>query len=315
MLSIDNNYRIPTIEDIVRAKNLLNESIRKTPLQRSDTFSKLIGTNIFLKLESLQTTGSFKVRGALAKVNILSEEQKKHGVIAASAGNHAQGVAYAASKNNISCTIVMPQNASPAKVAATRLYGARVVLQGSDYDESWVIAQEIAGQEGSTIIHAFDDTHVISGQGTIGLELLEDLPELDQVYLPIGGGGLAAGVAIAIKSKRPNVKIIGVESKAFPAMKVSLVNGSLQKMKAGYTIADGISVKSPGKLTFEIASKYIDDVMIVDDSSIVKTMFLLMERVKLVVEPAGASRVLRIYLQVVIQKEMKMSYHCFRAGM
>jgi threonine dehydratase len=289
MLSIDNNYRIPTIEDIVRARNLLNESIRKTPLQRSDTFSKLIGTNIFLKLESLQTTGSFKVRGALAKVNMLSEEQKKHGVIAASAGNHAQGVAYAASKNNISCTIVMPQNASPAKVAATRSYGARVVLQGSDYDESWVIAQEIAGQEGRTIIHAFDDTHVISGQGTIGLELLEDLPELDQVYLPIGGGGLAAGVAIAIKSKRPNVKIIGVESKAFPAMKVSLVNGSLQKMKAGYTIADGISVKSPGKLTFEIASKYIDDVMIVDDSSIVKTMFLLMERVKLVVEPAGAA--------------------------
>ena len=289
MLSIDNNYKIPTIEDIVRARNLLNESIRKTPLQRSDTFSKLIGTNIFLKLESLQTTGSFKVRGALAKVNMLSEEQKKHGVIAASAGNHAQGVAYAASKNNISCTIVMPQNASPAKVAATRSYGARVVLQGSDYDESWVIAQEIAGQEGRTIIHAFDDTHVISGQGTIGLELLEDLPELDQVYLPIGGGGLAAGVAIAIKSKRPNVKIIGVESKAFPAMKVSLVNGSLQKMKAGYTIADGISVKSPGKLTFEIASKYIDDVMIVDDSSIVKTMFLLMERVKLVVEPAGAA--------------------------
>jgi|SRR5438067_67803 threonine dehydratase len=289
MLSTDNNYRIPTIEDIVRARNLLNESTRKTPLQRSDTFSKLIGTNIFLKLESLQTTGSFKVRGALAKVNMLSEEQKKHGVIAASAGNHAQGVAYAASKNSISCTIVMPQNASPAKVAATRSYGACVVLQGSDYDESWVIAQEIARQEGRTIIHAFDDTNVISGQGTIGLELLEDLPELDQVYLPIGGGGLAAGVAIAIKSKRPDVKIIGVESKAFPAMKESLVNGSLQKMKAGYTIADGISVKSPGRLTFEIASKYIDDVMIVDDSSIVKTMFLLMERVKLVVEPAGAA--------------------------
>jgi threonine dehydratase len=289
MLSTDNNYRIPTIEDIVRARGLLNEFTRKTPLQRSDTFSKLIGTNIFLKLESLQTTGSFKVRGALAKVNMLSEEQKKHGVIAASAGNHAQGVAYAASKNSISCTIVMPQNASPAKVAATRSYGACVVLQGSDYDESWVIAQEIARQEGRTIIHAFDDTHVISGQGTIGLELLEDLPELDQVYLPIGGGGLAAGVAIAIKSKRPDVKIMGVESKAFPAMKESLMSGSLQNMKAGYTIADGISVKSPGRLTFEIASKYIDDIMIVDDTSIVKTMFLLMERVKLVVEPAGAA--------------------------
>ncbi|HET6800544.1 MAG TPA: threonine ammonia-lyase [Nitrososphaeraceae archaeon] len=280
----------PTIEDIFRARELLNRTtVRKTPLQRSDTFSKLTGTNIFLKLESLQRTGSFKVRGASVKISMLSKEQRRYGVIAASAGNHAQGVAYAASRNNISCTIIMPQNASPAKVAATKAYGATVVLRGLGYDECWIEAQEIAKKEGRTIIHAFDDSHVISGQGTIGLELLEDLPELDQVYLPIGGGGLAAGIAIAIKSKKPSVKIIGVESKAFPSMKESLSKGSLQNIKAGYTIADGISVKSPGKLTYEIANKYIDDVTLVDDSSILKTMFLLMERSKMVIEPAGAA--------------------------
>src|ERR687892_721340 len=280
----------PTIEDIFRARELLNRTtVRKTPLQRSDTFSKLTGTNIFLKLESLQRTGSFKVRGASVKISMLSKEQRRYGVIAASAGNHAQGVAYAASRNNISCTIIMPQNASPAKVAATKAYGATVVLRGLGYDECWIEAQEIAKNEGSTIIHAFDDSQVISFQGTIGLEILEDLPELDQIYLPIGGGGLAAGIAIAIKSKKPNVKIIGVESKAFPAMKESLEKGYLTTTNSGYTIADGISVKAPGKLTFEIATKYLDDIMTVDDSSIVKTMFLLMERAKMVVEPAGAA--------------------------
>src|ERR687891_1640098 len=280
----------PTIEDIFRARELLNRTtIRKTPLQRSDTFSKLIGTKIFLKLESLQRTGSFKVRGASVKISMLSEEQRKYGVIAASAGNHAQGVAYAASKKNISCTIVMPYNASPAKVAATKSYGAKVVLRGSDYDECWAATQELALAEGRTIIHAFDDSQIISGQGTIGLELLEDLPDVDEVYLPVGGGGLAAGTAIAIKSKKPNVKIIGIESKAFPAMKESLDKGHLTAIRSGYTIADGIAVKAPGKLTFEIASRYLDDIMTVDDSSIVKTMFLLMERAKLVVEPAGAA--------------------------
>lgn len=285
----DKEHKFPTFQDIVRAREILNGSIRKTPLHRSNTFSKIIGANIFLKLESFQRTGSFKVRGAFVKINMLSMEQRKHGVIAASAGNHAQGVAYAASNKNIPCTIVMPQNASPAKVAATKSYGAKVVLRGSDYDECWIGAQEMAKEEGRAIIPAFDDPQVISGQGTIGLELLEDLPDLDEIYIPIGGGGLAAGVAIAIKSKKPSVKIIGVESKAFPAMKQSLEKRSLQNIKSGYTIADGISVKSPGKLTYEIARKYIDDVTVIDDSSIVKTMFLLMERGKIVIEPAGAA--------------------------
>lgn len=279
----------PSIEDIFKAREVLKKTVRKTPLQRSETFSKLVGTNVFLKLESFQKTGSFKVRGASVKLNDLSEEQRKHGIIAASAGNHAQGVAYASLEKNIPCTIVMPQNASPAKVAATRSYGAKVILRGSDYDESWVAAQEVAMDEGRTIVHAFDDAQIISGQGTIGLELLEDLPKLDEVYLPVGGGGLASGVAIAIKTKNPNVKIIGIESKAFPTMKESVSKGAIQQLRDGYTIADGISVKSPGRLTYEIVSEYLDDLRLIDDSSIVETMFLLMERTKLVVEPAGAA--------------------------
>ena len=281
--------RIPTIEDIVKAQELLSGIIRRTPLQTSRTFSGLAGTNLFLKLECLQVTGSFKVRGAFVKISRLSHKQTGYGVIAASAGNHAQGVAYAAMIKKIPCTIVMPENASPAKVAATRSYGAKVIRRGANYDDAWEATQQIAKSEGSTIVHAFDDPDVIAGQGTIGLELLEDLPDVDRIYVPIGGGGLAAGVAIAVKSRKPNVKIIGVESTAFPAMKESLAKGSLQWTKRGYSIADGIAVKQPGELTHQIVSKYLDDIVLIDDTSIVKTMFLLMERAKLVVEPAGAA--------------------------
>jgi threonine dehydratase len=281
--------RMPTEDDIVNAQELLSRTVRKTPLQTSRTFSGLAGTNLFLKLECLQVTGSFKVRGAFVKIGRLSDKQAGYGVIAASAGNHAQGVAYAAAIKKIPCTIVMPQNASPAKVAATRSYGAKVVRCGANYDDAWKATQEIAKTEGKTIIHAFDDPDVIAGQGTIGLELLEDLPDVDRIYLPIGGGGLAAGVAIAVKSRKPNVKIIGVESKAFPAMKESVAKGSLQCTRRGYSIADGIAVKQPGELTLEIISKYLDDIVLVEDTSIVKTMFLMMERAKLVAEPAGAA--------------------------
>jgi threonine dehydratase len=280
---------VPTIEDIVNAYQLLAGTVRKTPLQTSRTFSAITGTNLFLKLECLQVTGSFKVRGAFVKISRLSDKQASYGVIAASAGNHAQGVAYAAGIKSIPCTIVMPENASPAKVAATRSYGANVVRRAANYDDAWEATQEIAKAEGSMIIHAFDDPDIIAGQGTLGLELIEDLPDVDRIYLPVGGGGLAAGVAIAVKSRRPNVKIIGIESKAFPAMRESLAKGSLQSTKRGYSIADGIAVKQPGELTYEILSKYLDDIVLVDDASIVKTMFLLMERAKLVTEPAGAA--------------------------
>ena len=280
---------MPNIEDIVNAQKLLRGTVRKTPIQTSRTFSGLAGTNLFLKLECLQVTGSFKVRGAFVKISRLSDKQAGHGVIAASAGNHAQGVAYAAMIKKIPCTIVMPETASPAKVAATRSYGAKVIRRGANYDDAWEATQEIAKAEGMTIIHAFDDPDIIAGQGTIGLELVEDLPDVDRIYLPVGGGGLAAGVAIAVKSRKPNVRIIGVESKAFPAMKESLAKGSLQCIKRGYSIADGIAVKQPGELTREILSKYIEDIVLIDDTSIVKTMFLMMERAKLVAEPAGAA--------------------------
>jgi threonine dehydratase len=287
--SVEKKRRIPTFEDILRAQELLLGTIRKTPLQTSRTFSGLAGTNLFLKLECLQVTGSFKARGAFVKISSLSDKRAGHGVIAASAGNHAQGVAYAAALKKIPCTIVMPQNASPAKVAATRSYGAKVVRRGGDYDDAWAATQEIAKADNTTIVHAFDDPEIIAGQGTIGLELLEDLPDVDRVYLPIGGGGLAAGIAIAIKSRKPNIKIIGVESNAFPAMKESVAKGSIQPTKRGYSIADGIAVKKPGELTHKIISNYLDDIVLIDDVSIVKTMFLLMERAKLVVEPAGAA--------------------------
>jgi threonine dehydratase len=281
---------LPTYDEIIKGRALLKNFVGKTPLYKSNTFSNLIGTNIFLKNEAFQKTGSFKVRGALYKINSLSDEEIKYGIIAASAGNHAQGVAYAATIRKIPCTIVMPISASPAKIAATRSYNAQVILKGADYDEAWIAAKEIARNENKAIIHAFDDPEVIAGQGSIGLELLEDLPDLDEIYLPVGGGGLAAGVAIAIKSKKKrNIKIIGVESKSFPAMKESIEKGSLQTKKGEFTIADGISVKSPGNLTFEIAKRYLDDIVLIDDDSIVKTMFLLMERSKLVVEPAGAA--------------------------
>ncbi|HEU5462080.1 MAG TPA: threonine ammonia-lyase [Nitrososphaeraceae archaeon] len=286
------NNKFPSVEDIQNAKDLLiKNNIKKTPLQKSTTFSEITGSNIFMKIESLQKTGTFKVRGALYKINKISQKKIKNynGIIAASAGNHAQGVAYAAWTKNIPCVIVMPKNASLSKIAATKSYGAKVILEGSDYDESFRIAQQIAKDEKLELISAYDDYDIIIGQGTIGLEIIEDLPEVDEIYIPIGGGGLAAGIAIAIKSKNPNVKIIGVESEAYPAMKRSVEMGSLQAVKAGYTIADGISIKSPGNITFEIIKEFIDDIVLVDDSTIVKTMFLLMERAKLVIEPAGAA--------------------------
>ena len=182
----------------------------------------------------------------------------------------------------------MPKNASPAKVAATRGYGATVVLEGKNYDESSAKAQEIASSTGATIIHAFDDPQIIAAQGVIGLEIIEQLPDVDEIYVPIGGGGLVSGVLTAVKSKNPNVKIIGIQSKSFPSMKNSLDSGNIETVDGGFTIADGISVKTPGKQTFEIIKNQIDEIVLVDDDEIIKTMFLLMERAKCVIEPAGA---------------------------
>ena len=279
----------PTYDEIVKANSMRGDDIKKTPLIHSPTFSDLTDSDIYLKAEFRQRTGSFKIRGAYFKIKLLSDDEKKHGVVAASAGNHAQGVAFASSLEKIPCTIVMPKNASPAKVAATRGYGAKVVLEGINYDESSAKAKEISKQTGATMIHAFDDPQVIAAQGVIGLEILEQLPDVDEVYLPIGGGGLAAGTLIAIKEKNPNIRIIGVQSKSFPSMYESVKRGSLIESGGDKTIADGISVKMPGKLTFDIIKELIDEIVLVDDTEITKAMFLLMERMKFVVEPAGAA--------------------------
>ena len=279
---------VPTYDEILKANSMRGEEIRKTPLLFSPTFSELTGSKIYLKAEFQQKTGSFKIRGAYYKIKSLSDEEKKHGVVAASAGNHAQGVAFASSLEKIPCTIVMPKNASPAKVAATKGYGANVILEGINYDESSAKAKEIAHETGATMIHAFDDPQIIAAQGVIGLEILEDLPDVDEVYVPIGGGGLAAGTLIAIKEKNPNVKVIGVQSRSFPSMYESIKNGKITASGGARTIADGISVKVPGQLTFSIIQNLIDDIVLVDDNEITKAMFLLMERMKFVVEPAGA---------------------------
>ncbi|MDC6463580.1 threonine ammonia-lyase [Nitrosopumilus sp.] len=278
----------PTYDEILKANALRGNVIRKTPLIHSPTFSNLTNSEIYLKEEFRQKTGSFKIRGAYYKIKSLSEEEKKHGVVAASAGNHAQGVALASSLENISCTIVMPKNASPAKVAATRGYGANVILEGMNYDESYFKAKEIAKETGATIVQAFDDPQIIAAQGVIGLEILEDLPDVEEIYLPIGGGGLAAGTVIAIKEKNPNVKVIGVQSKSFPSMYESVKQNERRSTGGDRTIADGISVKMPGEITFEIIKNLIDEIVLVDDNEITKAMFLLMERMKFVVEPAGA---------------------------
>ncbi len=279
----------PTYEDILGADTERGGIIRHTPLTPSPFFSQHTGSDVYLKEEYQQKTGSFKIRGAYHKIRSLSDAQKAAGVVAASAGNHAQGVAYAAATENIQCTIVMPKSASPAKVAATIGYGAEVVLYGASYDESWKKAREIAESTNATIIHAFDDEKIIAAQGVVGLEILRDLPDVEEIYVPIGGGGLAAGVLIAVKEKNPSVRVIGVQSEAFPSMLESIKNKSISAIEPGRTIADGISVKKPGSLTFEIIGKMIDDVVIVNDTDMIKAIFYLMERAKTVVEPAGVA--------------------------
>jgi len=279
----------PTYDEIVKANSLRGNEIKKTPLIHSPVFSEMVGSDVFLKAEFRQKTGSFKIRGAYFKIKSLSDEEKKQGVVAASAGNHAQGVAFASSLEKIPCTIIMPKNASPAKVSATRGYGAKVILDGTNYEESSARAKEIAKETGATMIHAFDDPQIIAAQGVVGLEILEDLPDVDEIYVPIGGGGLTAGILIAVKEKNPNVRIVGVQSKSFPAMHDSVKHGSITTSGGERTIADGISVKVPGHLTFAVIKELIDEIVLVDDIQITKAMFLLMERMKFVVEPAGAA--------------------------
>ena len=277
-----------TIADIWEAHKLLKPRLHHTPLAPSRTLRDLTGADIYLKSEHMQRSGSFKVRGASYKLSRLTADEYSGGVIAASAGNHAQGVAIAAAQYNIPCTIVMPETAPLAKVTATQGYGAKVVLNGFTYDDAYQHCLKLQETSGATFIHAFDDPDIIAGQGTLGLEMLSDLPDADALVVPIGGGGLIAGIAIAARALRPDIKIIGVQAAGAAGCHASLAAGKLQTLPTIMTIADGIAVKRPGTLTFSIISRLVDEVVVVDDEAIIGAVLFLMERNKMLVEGAGA---------------------------
>jgi threonine dehydratase len=277
-----------TIADIWEAHKLLKPYLHHTPLTPSRMLREATGADIYLKAENMQRSGSFKVRGASYKLSRLSEEEYKRGVIAASAGNHAQGVAIAASQYHIPCTIVMPETAPLAKVMATQGYGATVVLRGFTYDDAYAHCLELQEQSGAAFIHAFDDPDIIAGQGTLGLEMLSDLPDADALIVPIGGGGLMAGIAIAARALRPDITIIGVQAAGAASFRAALDAGEIHTLPAIATIADGIAVKRPGELTFSIIQQLVDDVVTVNDEEIIGAVLFLMERCKMLVEGAGA---------------------------
>ncbi|EGO62827.1 threonine ammonia-lyase [Acetonema longum] len=277
-----------SLEDIKKARETLAGITVQTELAYTNTLSDLTGNRIYLKLENQQRTGSFKLRGAYNKVAHLSAEEKQHGIIASSAGNHAQGTALAGTLFGIPSTIVMPKNAPLTKVKATRGYGANVVLHGTVYDEAFAEAQRIQAEKQLTFIHPFNDPLVIAGQGTIGLEILEDLPDVEAVVVPIGGGGLIAGVALAIKTLKPSVKVIGVQTKNMPSMAEAIAQRKIVTCNGSPTIADGIAVKTPGELTFAMIQRYVDDIVTVDEEEIAGAILLLLERVKTIAEGAGA---------------------------
>ncbi|MGY5863995.1 MAG: threonine ammonia-lyase [Candidatus Thorarchaeota archaeon] len=272
------------IED---ARDVLKDIKHVTRLDTSSTFSKITGGHLHLKLENLQKTGSFKVRGAAYAMSQLTEKEKKAGVIAASAGNHAQGVAYASTRLGIKSTIVMPRFSPIAKIQATEGYGAKVVLHGTAFDDALALARETAEKTGATFLHPFNNEDVIAGQGTIGLEILDECPDVEVVAVPVGGGGLAAGIAIAVKEQRPDIEVYGVEASSAASMKTSLEKGKITNVENLDTICDGIAVKRPGKITFKICGDLLSEVVTVDELEVTRTLFMLLERSKIVVEPAG----------------------------
>ena len=275
-----------TLDKVYHAAFVLKEVARKTDLIAS---SKLeCDNNIYLKTENLQVTGSFKLRGAYYKISQLSPEQRKKGIIACSAGNHAQGVALAATKNGIKSVVCMPDGAPISKVEATKKLGAKVCLVKGTYDDAHDKAVELQKETGATFVHPYDDDEVIAGQGTIGLEILDQLPNVDAIVVPIGGGGLISGVAFAVKSLKPEVKIYGVQAANAPSMFNSVVNREISTLKSVSTFADGIAVKTPGTTTFEMVNKYVDEIITVSEDEIATAILALIEKEKLIAEGAGA---------------------------
>ncbi|MFC7234965.1 threonine ammonia-lyase [Halosegnis marinus] len=273
---------------VLEARQRVMEVARRTPLDYSYTFSDRTGAEVHLKLENLQRTGSFKIRGATNRIAHLTDEERAAGVVTASAGNHAQGVALAASRAGVDAKIVMPEYAPVSKVEATKAYGAEVVLHGVDYDEAQGRAHELEREEGRTYVHAFDDEHVMAGQGTLGLEIVEDCPDVDTVVVPVGGGGLISGIATAVKANNPDTRVVGVQAEGASAMAQSLRKGEVVDTDEVDTIADGIAVGHPGSLTFEVVRERVDDIVTVSDAAIARTVVDLLERSKTLVEGAGA---------------------------
>jgi threonine dehydratase len=272
---------LPTYKDVARARETLGDRVKVTPMQTSASLSGLTGANLFLKAENLQRTGSFKVRGALNRLSALSAAERAGGVIAASAGNHGQAVAWAAQQLGVACTVVMPVGASVSKIAATRGYGANVVLAGESFDDSVAAAQHRGRDSGELFIHAFDDALVIAGQGTLGVEIMQQAPDIETLVVPIGGGGLASGIALAIAELKPRVRIIGVQAAACAPW--------AGRTPAGYTIADGIAVKQPGEMTHAVLDSRLSEVRTVTDEQVAEAILLILERSKLLVEGAGAA--------------------------
>ncbi len=278
-----------TLDKIYKASHVLRSVIRKTDLIHAPLVNP--DSEIYLKTENLQITGSFKVRGAYYMMSQLTEEEKARGVIACSAGNHAQGVALAAAKNHIKSLICLPDGAPISKVEATKSYGAEVCMVNGVYDDAYQKALELKEEKNYTFVHPFDNEDVIAGQGTIGLEILEQMPDVEAVIVPIGGGGLISGVAFAIKNLNPNIKVYGVQASGAPSMRNSIRDGKIECLDHVSTIADGIAVKEPGEHTFQYVSQYVDEIVTVTDDEISAAILALIERQKLIAEGAGAASV------------------------
>jgi threonine dehydratase len=279
-----------SLQDFKEARGRIAPHIKRTPLLTSRQLTELTGYDVRLKAEMFQRVGSYKIRGPLNKFAQMSDADKKRGVVCSSAGNHAQGVALAARIHGIRAVVCMAANATPAKIAATKGYGAEVVLYGTIWDEANEKAKELVRNEGLVYVHPFDDAQLIAGQGTLGLEIVEDWPEVDAIVVPIGGGGLISGVAMAAKSHNPRVKVIGVESSDGPAMKMSVEAGALQTIDCK-TIIDGLRVRRVGELNFSVVQRYVDEIVALPDREIFDAMIWVMERCKLVVEGAAAAPV------------------------
>ena len=290
-----------TLKMIQEAREALKDVARYTPLNPT----KSLGKNVYIKCENLQLTGAFKLRGAYNKLRTLSEEERQRGVIACSAGNHAQGIALSATRLGMKSVICMPAGAPISKIEATKNYGAEVVLVPGVYDDAAAEAKRLCEEKGYTFAHPFNDSYVMAGQGTIGLEILEQLPEVEQIIVPIGGGGLIAGVACAVKHLKPSCRIVGVQAQGAASMWVSRNNGKITELSSVSTIADGIAVKVPGDLTFEMCEKYVDEIVTVKDSEIAAAIMTLMEDQKIVSEGAGATTVAAVMFGKVSTADKK----------